>query len=57
MDLIDLEWGTQRIINMFLAWRSELVRILRRLGMKSLRELVGRTDCLVHLDYMKLIHD
>jgi glutamate synthase domain-containing protein 2 len=53
MDLIDLEWGTQRIINMFLAWRNELVRILRRLGMKRLRELVGRTDCLVHLDYMK----
>ncbi len=53
MDLIDLEWGTQRVINMFLAWRNELVRILRRLGMKSLRELVGRTDCLVHLDYMK----
>ena len=53
MNLIDLEWGTQRIINLFLAWRKELVRILKRLGMKSIRELVGRTDCLVHLDYMK----
>jgi len=53
MNLIDVEWGTQRIINLFLAWRRELVRILKRLGMKSLRELVGRTDCLVHLDYMK----
>jgi len=53
MNLIDLEWGTQRIINLFLAWRKELVRILKRLGMKSVRELVGRTDCLVHLDYMK----
>jgi len=52
MNLIDLEWGTQRIINLFLAWRKELVRILKRLGMKSIRELVGRTDCLVHLDYM-----
>jgi hypothetical protein len=29
------------------------VRILKRLGMKSIRELVGQTDCLVHLDYMK----
>jgi hypothetical protein len=29
------------------------VRILKRLGMKSISELVGRTDCLVHLDYMK----
>jgi len=53
MNLIDLEWGTQRIVNLFLAWRKELVRILKRLGMKSIRELVGRTDCLVHLDYMK----
>jgi glutamate synthase domain-containing protein 2/NAD-dependent dihydropyrimidine dehydrogenase PreA subunit len=52
-NLIDLEWGAQRIINLFLAWRGELVRILGRLGMKSIKELVGRTDCLVHLDYMK----
>jgi glutamate synthase domain-containing protein 2 len=53
MELINLEWGTQRIINMFLAWRSELVRILTRLGMKSITELVGCTDCLVHLDYLR----
>jgi glutamate synthase domain-containing protein 2 len=53
MNLIDLEWGTRRIINLFLAWRKALIRILKRLGMKSIRELVGRTDCLVHLDYMK----
>jgi glutamate synthase domain-containing protein 2/ferredoxin len=50
--LIDLEWGTQRIINLFMAWRKELVRILKRFGMKSITELVGSTDCLVHLDYM-----
>ena len=55
MNLIDLEWGTQRIINLFLAWRKELIRVLKRLGMKSIRELVGRTDCLVHLDYMKKV--
>lgn len=51
--LMDQEWGARRIINLFLAWRSELVSILRRLDMKSIGELVGRTDCLVHLDYMK----
>lgn len=50
--LIDVDWGTQRIINMFLAWRAEIIRILKKLGMKSLKELVGRTDCLVHLDYI-----
>ncbi|MFH1950647.1 MAG: glutamate synthase-related protein [Pseudomonadota bacterium] len=52
IELVEIEWGTQRIINMFLAWRKELIRILGKLGMKSLTELVGRTDCLVHLDYM-----
>ena len=53
MELIDLEWGTQRIINLFLAWKKELSRILKRLGIKRLKDLVGQTDCLVHLDYMK----
>jgi len=53
MQLMTIEWGTQRVINLFLAWRKELIRILRKLGMDSLKELVGRTDCLVHLDYMK----
>jgi len=52
MGLIDLEWGTRRIVNMFLAWRAELIGILKRLKMKSISELVGRTDCLVHLDYV-----
>lgn len=52
MGLIDHEWGTQRIINMFMAWRRELIRILKGLGMGSLQELVGRTECLVHLDYL-----
>jgi glutamate synthase domain-containing protein 2 len=52
MEQIQMDWGTQRIINLFMGWRSEMIRILKKLGMKSLRELVGRTDCLVHLDYM-----
>jgi glutamate synthase domain-containing protein 2 len=53
MELIEMDWGTQRIINMFTAWRRELTRILKRLNMTSLKELVGRTDCLVHLDYLE----
>ncbi|MFC1868102.1 glutamate synthase-related protein [Thermodesulfobacteriota bacterium] len=53
MELMSIEWGTRRVINLFLAWRKELIRILRRLGMKSVKELVGRKECLVHLDYMK----
>ena len=50
-NLMELEWATQRIINMYLAWREELVSILARLGLRSVSELVGRTDLLVHLDY------
>lgn len=53
MELVNEEWGTRRIINMYLAWMGELARILKRLKMESIRELVGRTDCLVHLDYMR----
>jgi glutamate synthase domain-containing protein 2 len=49
--LMDVEWGAQRIINLYAAWREQLVAILQLLGMKSIRELVGRTDCLMHLDY------
>jgi glutamate synthase domain-containing protein 2 len=52
-NLMDLEWGTQRIVNMYLSWRKQLVAILGRLGMRSITELVGRTDVLVHLDYMQ----
>jgi glutamate synthase domain-containing protein 2 len=48
---IDLEWGAQRIINMYNAWRNELVAILQRLGLRSVSELRGRSDLLMHLDY------
>jgi glutamate synthase domain-containing protein 2 len=51
--LMELEWGTQRIINMYSAWRAQLVNILRRLGMRSVTELVGRFDVLVHMDYIR----
>jgi len=48
---INLEWGAQRIINMYNAWRNELVSILQRLGLRSVSELRGRSDLLMHLDY------
>ena len=51
MDLVSLDWGAQRIVNMYSAWCKELRRILGRLGMKSIRELVGKRECLIHLDY------
>jgi glutamate synthase domain-containing protein 2 len=48
---MDLEWATQRVINIYNAWRNDLVRILKRFGMRSVQELRGRTDLLIHLDY------
>ncbi len=50
--MISEEWAEQRITNMYLAWRKQWCDILRQYGMKSLKELVGRSDLLVHLDYL-----
>jgi glutamate synthase domain-containing protein 2 len=46
-----IEWGTQRLINLYNAWRKILIGILQRFGMRSIAELRGRTDLLMHLDY------
>jgi glutamate synthase domain-containing protein 2 len=51
--LINVEYGTQRIVNMYMAWCEQFRYILERLGMKSINELVGRRDVLVHIDYME----
>jgi glutamate synthase domain-containing protein 2 len=48
---MNTEWGAQRIINLYSAWQKTLVKILQRLGLKSVRELRGRTDLMMHLDY------
>jgi glutamate synthase domain-containing protein 2 len=36
---------------MYHAWNVQLVDILQQFGMRSVRELVGRTDLLEHIDY------
>jgi glutamate synthase domain-containing protein 2 len=51
VDLMTIDWGSNRISNMYYSWSKILKEILRRLGLKSIRELVGRTDTLAHLDY------
>ena len=48
---MDLDWGTQRIINLYTAWRTDIVEILQKFGLRSVKELRGRTDLLMHLDY------
>jgi glutamate synthase domain-containing protein 2 len=47
---IDLEWGAQRLINLYAAWHGKIVDVLKRFGMRSIKELVGRYDCLCYLD-------
>jgi glutamate synthase domain-containing protein 2 len=47
----DVHWASQRIINLFHSFSIQIQEILWRLGMNSVRELVGRADLLTHRDY------
>jgi len=49
----DAEWGAQRVINLYRSWAMQLRHILWRLGLKSINDLVGRSDLLQHLDYQE----
>ncbi len=49
MTQMSLEWATQRLINLQNAWREQMVDILTRLGMTSIRELRGRSDVLRYI--------
>jgi ferredoxin len=51
LELVSIEWCTQRLVNLYNAWRETLVGILFRLGIESAAALRGRTDVLMHLDY------
>jgi ferredoxin len=46
--LLDSARGAQQIVNMYHAWAGELRLILARLGLRSIRELRGRTDVLIY---------
>jgi glutamate synthase domain-containing protein 2/ferredoxin len=49
MKQMSLEWATQRLVNLNNAWREEMVEALSLLGMRSIRELRGRTDLLAYV--------
>ena len=51
-NMITEEYAEQRIVNMYMAWHKQWCELLRQLGLKSVKELVGRWDLLVHLDYL-----
>ncbi|MGA3191277.1 MAG: glutamate synthase-related protein [Candidatus Bathyarchaeia archaeon] len=59
---IDVDWGSQRIINLYSAWKGQWSYILGKLGLESIRELrprdevkfkKGRTGHMVHLDHLR----
>ncbi len=49
MTQMSLEWATQRLINLQNAWHEQMVEVLARLGMVSIRELRGRHDLLCYI--------
>jgi len=51
LEMVTVDWCTQRLVNLYSAWRSVLVDLLYRLGLDSVAALRGRTDLLEHLDY------
>ncbi|MEM2969972.1 MAG: glutamate synthase-related protein [Candidatus Bathyarchaeia archaeon] len=62
MHSIDINWGAQRIINMYHSWKRQWNYILTKLDLENIRELRpsdevkfkrGRFNHLVHLDYMR----
>ncbi|MGD0114431.1 MAG: glutamate synthase-related protein [Dehalococcoidia bacterium] len=46
MQQVQIDWATQRLINLYSAWRERMVDVVARLGMRSVSELRGRHDCL-----------
>jgi glutamate synthase domain-containing protein 2 len=48
--LVDPDWGAERVSRVYSSFQREIAGILRRLGMRSVRELRGRTDVLVYTD-------
>jgi ferredoxin len=51
LELVSVDWATQRLVNLYGALRGSLVDTLYRLGLDSVASLRGRTDLLEHLDY------
>ncbi len=48
--LVDPKISTERIVNLYTSWQLQLANIVKKLGLKSIRELRGRTDLLIYLE-------
>lgn len=49
MELMNLEWATQRLINLQNAWHEQMLSALDIMGLASIRELRGRSDLLCYI--------
>ncbi len=55
---MNLEWGTQRIINLMNSWRDQLLEVLGAMGMREVRRLQGETGRMIfHVDEEKELYD
>jgi glutamate synthase domain-containing protein 2/NAD-dependent dihydropyrimidine dehydrogenase PreA subunit len=59
---IDVDWGSQRIINLYASWKAQWSYLLRKLDLENIRELrpdgevkfkKGRFNHMVHLDHLR----
>lgn len=48
-ELVDPDWGAERISNLYTSFAYQLQDILRKLGLTSIRQLRGRTDLLMYI--------
>ncbi|HEV2172820.1 MAG TPA: hypothetical protein VGR71_04595, partial [Nitrospira sp.] len=46
--LVDPDWGAERIGRLYASFQLQLRDILRRVGLRSVRELRGRMDLLIY---------
>jgi glutamate synthase domain-containing protein 2 len=46
--LVKIDWGAERLGNLYRSFQLQLSDLLRRLGLTSIRDLVGRTDLLIY---------
>ncbi len=46
--LVEIDWGAERLSNLYRSFQLQLADLLRRLGLTSIRDLVGRTDLLIY---------
>jgi glutamate synthase domain-containing protein 2 len=46
--LVEADWGAERLIKLYQSFQLQLQKILRQLGLRSIRDLRGRRDLLIY---------